>query len=382
MRRLTLPMILLAVAACKPAGGSPEAEPAAADLPAAPAGWHRPKLIDAHAHLSPFAIPVIRRIMDENGVEYVVNLSGGNHADGDIEYSLKLAKVMEGRVVNCYNPDWYRIDEPDFGVVEARRLADSVAKGFRCLKIAKALGLFVRHGSGVLLEVDDPALDPLWAAAGRLGVPVYVHVADPKAFFRPCDETNERWAELQVHPSWCFHGQGFPSFDELLDAFERVVAKHPATTFIGVHLGNAAEEPDRVARMLAAYPNYYVDIAARVPEFGRHPPEKMRAFFVRWQDRVLFGTDVGISPRHIMLGSTGTDRPTPDDARRFYQAHFRYFETQDRQIEHPTPIQGSWRIDAVGLPAEVLEKLYRKNAERLLKLGSGPGATPPAPSPR
>ena len=374
--RLLFALVLVVAAGCRI--GNPA--DAAKDLPPAGADYHRPKLIDAHTHLSPFAVPIIRRIMDESGIDIMVNLSGGNQGDEDFSYSLKLARSMPGRIVNCYNPDWSRIDQPDFGDVEAWRLEDSVRQGFKCLKIAKALGLFVRHKSGILMDVDDPALDPLWEAAGRLDVPVYVHVADPVAFFKPCDETNERWKELKVHPHWCFHGEDYPTFDAILDAFERVVKKHPETVFIGVHLGNDAEDPVRVARMLDAYPNYFVDIAARVPEFGRHPADQMRAFFVKYQDRILFGTDMGISPRHLMLGSSGDDNPTPDDARKFYSAHFRYFETTDAQITHPTPIQGDWKVDAIGLPGAVLDKLYRKNAEKLLKLPPEAPATTTTPA--
>lgn len=330
--------------------------------------YHRPAIIDAHAHLSPFAIQTIRKIKEENGIDIFVNVSGGNHADGELYLSLKMARLMDGKVINCYTPDFSRIDEPDFGVVESMRLEDAVKKGFRCLKISKALGLFLRWSSGVLVTPDDYVMDPLWATAGKLDIPVYVHVADPKAFFRPCDETNERYKELKVHPHWCFHKPGYPTFDELLDAFERVVSRHPETTFIGVHFGNDAEDPDRVADMLDKYPNYYIDIAARVPEFGRHPPEKMRSFFIKYQDRILFGTDIGIFPRFLMLGSSGEDNPTTEDARKFYNAHFRYFETNERQIEHPTPIQGDWKVDAIGLPPNVLDKLYRLNAMKLLKI--------------
>lgn len=338
--------------------------------PATEPSYTRPLLIDAHAHLSPFAIPIIKRIMDENGIEVFVNLSGGNQADGSLELSLRMSELMPGRIYHCYNPDWTRIDEPDFAVVEARRLEDAVRRGFICLKISKALGLYVRRKDNTLVPVDDPELDPLWEAAGRLGVPVYQHVADPKAFFRPFDERNERYKELRLHPYWSFYGGDWPSWEEMLDAFERLVARHPETTFIGVHFGNAAEEPERVARMLDKYPNYYIDIAARVPEFGRHDPEKMRAFFIKYQDRILFGTDIGIFRRHLVLGSSGEEEPTLEDARKFYQAHFRYFETRDRQIDHPTPIQGDWKIDAIGLPGSVLDKIYRKNAERLLRIGT------------
>lgn len=344
--------------------------------------FRRPLLIDAHTHLSPFALPIIRRIMDENGIEVMVNLSGGNQSDHGLDLSLKMSRLLPGRVYHCYNPDWSHIDEPDFAVVEAMRLEDAVQRGFICLKISKALGLYVRNEKGVLIQVDDPMLDPLWEAAGRLDIPVYQHVADPKAFFEPFDEKNERYKELSLHPYWSFHGGDWPSWSEMLDAFERVVARHPETTFIGVHFGNAAEEPDRVARMLDRYPNYYIDIAARVPEFGRHDPERMRDFFIKYQDRILFGTDIGISPRYLVLGSSGEEQPTPDDARKFYAAHFRYFETRDRQIDHPTPIQGDWKIDAIGLPASVLEKIYRTNALRILKIKSQTASSPENQFPR
>jgi predicted TIM-barrel fold metal-dependent hydrolase len=329
--------------------------------------YKRPMLIDAHTHLQYFAVERIKRIMDDNRIEVMINMSGGNHGDGGIVWAFEMQNALPGRIYNCYDPDWERIDEPDFAEVEAIRLEDAVKRfGFVCLKISKALGLYVRYKSGVLVEIDDPKLDPLWEAAGRLEIPVYQHAGDPKAFFLPPDEKNERFKELSVHPYWSFYGGDWPSWDALLDAFERVVARHPETIFIGVHFGNAAEEPERVARMLDKYPNYFIDIAARVPEFGRHDAKKMHDFFVKYQDRILFGTDIGISKRHLVLGSSGEENPTEEDAKKFYQAHFRYFETNDRQIDHPTPIQGDWKIDAIGLPPEVLDKIYRKNAERIV----------------
>jgi predicted TIM-barrel fold metal-dependent hydrolase len=137
-----------------------------------------------------------------------------------------------------------------------------------------------------------------------------------------------------------------------------------------VHFGNCAEHPERVARALRKYPNLYIDTAARIPEFGRHPPAEMRAFFVEFSDRVLYGSDLGVGAEGtpLFLGSEGPKPATADDEKRFFSATRRYFETGDRNFDHPTPIQGDWKISGIELPREVLEKIYAKNAIRVLKL--------------
>jgi len=249
----------------------------------------------------------------------------------------------------------------------ARALKQARELGARGIKISKALGLVLVSFEGRLIRVDDPELDPVFETAGALGMPVSIHTGDPKAFWLPVDRRNERFEELSVHPSWSYYGTGVPSWEELFAQFERRVARHPRTTFIGVHFGNAPEEPERVAAMLDRYPNYYIDTAARIPEIGRKDPATMRRFFVKYQDRILFGTDLGIGPENteLMLGSSGATPPGPDDVQRFYDATFRYFETDDREFDHPTPIQGNWKIHGIKLPQEVLEKIYHKNAERL-----------------
>lgn len=333
------------------------------------------KVVEAHAHLNLSGIRLIEKVMEENGIEWMVNLSGGSPGRG-LESAVQLAELTKGRVVNFYNPDWGRTHEPDFGVVEARRLELAVRRhGYAGLKISKHLGLGLRHKSAVLVEVDDPMLDPLWKKAGELGVPVAIHVADPKAFFEPMGPQNERWEELSVHPSWSFHDASFPRREELLAGRNRVIAKHPRTTFICVHFGNNPEDPESVDKLMDRYPNMMVDISARVGEFGRHSAHEIRRFFVKHQDRILFGTDIGLSSRGIMLGSTGAVPPTPQDIRPFYEAHFRYLETQKTQMAHPVPIQGKWTVDGIGLPESVLDKVYWKNAERMIpRVRERPGA--------
>ncbi|GAA4304817.1 hypothetical protein GCM10023178_72680 [Actinomadura luteofluorescens] len=215
----------------------------------------------------------------------------------------------------------------------------------------KDLGLNVRDGGGRLVLPDDPRLAELWEAAADLGVPVAIHTADPIAFFDPVDERNERYEQLLAHPDWSFADrERFPSFERLMDALEAVVAAHPRTVFVAVHAGCQAEDLGRVGRMLGAYPNLHVDIAARIAELGRQP-RATRALILRFPGRVLFGTD-----------------EFPPDADT-YATHFRFLETLDEHFPHSAedpPLMGRWRISGLGLPGHVLASVYADNAARLL----------------
>ena len=307
--------------------------------------------------------------MDRYGFDHVVDLSGG--AGGRVLAAhLAQAAAMPGRITVFTTLAYGLAQEPGYGPRLAALVEKAHAAGAKGLKIAKALGLGMRRFDGSLVAVDDPELDVVFETAGRLGLPVAIHTADPRAFWQPVSPSNERFAELSVHPGWAFHDAPVPRFDELLAAFERRVARHPRTTFIGVHFGNDAEDPDRVDRMLRDHPNLYVDLAARIPELGRHPPARMRALLVRWHDRILYGTDLGIGPpgEPLMLGSTGATPPTDADRDLFFGATARWLETADRAFPHPTPIQGSWPIDGVDLPPEVLDDVYWKNAQRVIGL--------------
>lgn len=324
-------------------------------------------VIDAHSHLSPQAVERVLDVMDRNGIWRIVNLSGGY---GDRHAATAEAfRAVTDRVFFAATIDWKPLFDPDFGEYNARLLEWAVKEyGAVALKVNKGLGLYYPKDSDLkeFLPVDTPRLDPLWRKAGELAVPVYIHTGDPKAFWEPVTPDNERYEELAVHPGWSFADPRYPKREELLRQFENLVRRHPETTFIGVHVGNDPEDIDNVARMLDAYPNLVIDIAARIPEIGRHPREKLRAFFIKHQDRILFGSDIGIGPERLTLGSSDGTEKTETEARLFYARHWRFLETYDRQIDHPTPIQGDWKIDAVGLPPEVLDKIYAKNAIRLM----------------
>ena len=326
---------------------------------------HRHPVIDAHVHVHPARAEVLLEIMEANGLVGVVNLGILEVLGIPFREGMRaFRRVLGERLVYFCTPD-FSDTSPGFGERMAEELERKVEAGAAGLKIFKELGLRHRDADGRLIPVDDPRLDPLWARAGELGVPVLIHTADPVAFFQPLDEHNERWEELQLHPDWYFGGAEFPGHDDLLAQRNRVIERHPGTIFIGAHLGNYPEELAYVDRCLDRYPNFYVDTSARIGEIGRHPPEEVRAFFLKHQDRILFGTDLTLG-----WGAFEEEEVEREDLGAFYAAHWRFFETDDRQVEYPGyPIQGRWKVDCIGLPDEVLEKLYVRNAQRLMPGG-------------
>ncbi len=376
MRRARAALVLGLAAGLAPACRHRAPTPGVAAAPPAPAAprparrFHR---IDVHTHISPDGVDRAVRLMDEWGIDGMVNLSGMHPGPphNALERQLAAAQAAHGRIAVFTTPDFHLVvRRADYGAAMADQLSEARQMGAIGLKITKGLGLGYRAHDGVhLLPVDDHGLDAMFERAGQLGMPVAIHCGDPKAFWQAATPDNERWDELQAHPEWSFANAGVPSWQELYDAFDRLVARHPKTTFIGVHFGNDPEDPDTVARMLDKHPNLVIDTAARVPEIGRHPQEKMRRFFEKYQDRVLFGTDTGIGEdqEDMMYGSNGATPPTRADEVRFFTETWRYFETADRQFESPTPIQGRWKIDGVGLPDGVLRKIYWENAARILR---------------
>ena len=303
--------------------------------------------IDAHNHFSEqMDVEQVIANMDACNIQTYIDLSGWN---GDrLKRRLDLLKGRyPDRFAVFYVPDFARVNEPGFGERVARELEDAVRAGAQGLKIYKVLGLSVRDADGTLLHVDDQRLYPLWQAAGELGVPVMIHVGDPHAFFQPLDENNERYAQLIRHPDWHFYGPGYPSIERLLEERDHIVAENPQTRFIGAHIGSDAENLDRASDALDRYPNYIVDFSARVAELGRQP-RRARAFFEKYQDRILFGTD-------------GHDYP------QMYRSYFRFLETDDECFEYYMyPQHGFWQISALNLPETILWKIYAANPTRVI----------------
>lgn len=246
-------------------------------------------------------------------------------------------------------PSKWACNQPGFAKTIAMQLQEAKRQGALGVKFFKQFGLRYKNIDGSLLTIDDERWDPIWKACGELEMPVIIHTADPAAFFDPIDKFNERYEELTRRPEWSFHGDEFPSRDELLESRNRVIERHPSTIFIGAHIANNAEDLATVGEWLEQYPNLYVEFASRIAELGRQP-YTARRFFIRYQDRILFGTD----------------GPWPELR---LTSYWRFLETYDENFQYSEkgfPPQGLWRIHGIGLPEEVLQKIYFKNVLGIL----------------
>jgi predicted TIM-barrel fold metal-dependent hydrolase len=299
------------------------------------------------------------QVMDRQNIAVCVSLDGGM-GDAFDEHARYLWTKYRDRFVIFANIDWrgdgqadepgtWDCQRPDFARRMARELARLRQAGASGLKVFKDFGLRYRNPDGSLIKIDDQRWDPIWQACGELGLPVIMHTADPAAFFQPVDETNERWEELHRHPDWSFFGPDFPARAELHAARNRIVARHRQTTFIGAHLANDGEELAEAGRWLDEHPNLVLEIASRINELGRQP-YTTRDFFLKYADRIMFGTDGPRSPDRLVL-------------------YWRFLETRDEYFpyaETPFPPQGFWRIYGVYLSDDVLRKIYSENAARII----------------
>ena len=319
--------------------------------------------IDIHNHLGRWLsedggwmiedVYALLATMDAADIESVVNLDG-RWGDELLENLDRYDLAHPGRFHTFCQLDWDLLGVADGADLLERSLRGSAAAGAAGVKVWKDLGLRVKDATGALVSPDDSRVVHLLRVAGELGLPVLIHTADPIAFFAPADEHNERLDELLEQPDWWFGDRSvFPSFEELLDAHERLVLACPGTRFIGAHAGCAAEDLDRVESLLDRAPNYTIDIAGRMAELGRQP-RRFRALIERHPDRVLFGTD--IYPATLEQ----------------YRLHFRFLETADEAFDYAPeeviPPQGRWTVSGLDLEAATLAAVYRDNARRVLGL--------------
>jgi len=315
-------------------------------VPEHPVTRARFPFVDIHNHLNgpvtPERVASIVQGMDAINMAVFVNLSG--RSGPPLRQTVEtLERLAPGRFVVFANPSYQGIDAPDYAAHAAAQLEEDVRNGARGLKIFKNLGMSVRDAAGRRVAVDDPRLDPLWAKAGALGIPVLIHTADPAEFWEPMDRFNERWLELKERPNR--KQEGNPSWEQLITEQLHVFRKHPGTTFVAAHFLWMANDLDRLGRILDSLPNVVTELGAVIYDPGRQP-RRAAAFFTKYQDRILMGKDVW----------------EPSE----YAVYFRVLETADEYFPYYRKRHAFWRLYGLDLPDGVLRKIYYQNALRLL----------------
>ena len=303
--------------------------------------------IDVHGHQyrmpTQDLAPVIAA-MDTLNLQIMVNLSG--RSGEELQQSVKnIADHYPNRFVVFANIDFDGVGSEGWIEKTVKQFEEDVKHGARGLKIYKSLGMYSKDSDGNRVTVDDSRLDPIWEKCAELGVPVLIHSADPKSFWDELDADNERWLELKTHPRRKRSAIDPAPWEQIIEEQHRMFKKHPNTTFINAHMGWYANDLGTLGNLLDELPNMNVGIGAIIAELGRQP-RFAKAFFIKYQDRILFGKDSWV----------------PEE----FPTYFRVLESADEYFPYHKKYHAFWAMYGLDLPDEVLKKVYYKNALRIV----------------
>jgi len=299
--------------------------------------------VDVHNHQFDMPLKNLNNLvaeMDSLNMGFMINLSGfrGLYLKKSLENIKENAPNRFGLFLNI---DFEAIDESDFEATQTALIDSAVNSGVMGLKVYKSLGLTDIDSKGNRIPINDPRLAPIWDTCGKNKIPVLIHSGEPSSFWHPKDKFNERWLELRQKPNRFRDPNTNPSFEEVLAEQHEVFKKHPNTIFINAHLGWMGNDLDRLENHLDTFPNVMTEIGAVLAELGRQP-KRARSFFIKYQDRILFGKDsYKVSE---------------------YYTYFRVLETDDEYFDYYRKRHAHWKMYGLALPDTVLQKLYYKNA--------------------
>ena len=313
--------------------------------------------IDVHSHHWDMPIQDLSELvseMDSLNMAYLINLSGSGLAtffgkqdlmEKNLTSSIKNIKEnFPKRFGVFFNINFNRIDDEDFKGTTTLLINDAVEQGAIGLKVYKNLGLNLRDSKGKRVPVDDERLSFIWEECAKLNVPVLIHSGEPKAFFDPIDKFNERWLHAREKPNSFRSSDQYPPFEKVMLEQYNMFRKHPKTIFINAHFGWYANDLNKLSKILDELKNVNVEFGAVINELGRQP-RAAKNFFIKYQDRILFGKDIYKKDE--------------------YYIYFRVLETSDEYIQYYRKRHGLWRLYGMGLPDVVLKKIYHENALKM-----------------
>ncbi|MFH1068258.1 MAG: amidohydrolase family protein, partial [Candidatus Glassbacteria bacterium] len=332
---------------------------AAGDLPP---GFRDLVKIDMHAHIFEY-IPGFEDFLRENNLR-LLNICVPATDSVHMKWQEEFAELMHLRygklhpfastfpVYGTFTPGW-----------SERAIAwldDSFEQGAVLTKIWKEVGMELKTPSGQFLMPDNPVLDPVYDHLARLGKPLIAHLAEPIMAWQPL-APGDKTSYYATHPEWHFYGRkDMPTWEQIIQARDHVLEKHPDLIFIGAHLGSLEHNVDEVAKRLDRYPKFFVEIGGRVPFLMKQPKEKVRAFFIRYQDRIMYGTDIARLPGESpLLFKAQREKYFAGELER-YLRDYRYLALDEKISSRGESVEG------LGLPKEVLEKVYSRNAIRIV----------------
>ncbi len=348
-------LTFLALALLRPAAQAP--------TPAVP-GFEQMRKIDVHSHIYE-DLPVVNDMLARTNVRVIniSNLGTDGHLDFMHRFNAELVRKHPDIFSFASTFDLTTRDQPQYGARIAKALDETFAQGAVMVKIWKEVGLELTRPDGTFMLPDDPLLDPVYAHLAARRKPLLAHLAEPREAWLPLDPKGLHYGYYSQNPQWHLYGKpGFPSHQMILDARDHILAKHPDLVVIGAHVGSMEHDVDEVAKRLERYPNFHVEVSARTRNLTRQPSAKVRAFFLKYQDRIMYGVDRSWRPYR-------TPDVTPTDAQRAkfaadleaqYRLDWAYY------AGNAPLLYGNATVDALGLPKDVLEKFYWKNAERLI----------------
>jgi len=303
--------------------------------------------VDVHNHQFTMPVQNLDKLvaeMDELNMKVMVNLSGfrGKYLEWTLD---NVNEKYSNRFIVFLNIDFEELDDEGWPDNTLKLMEDAKKIGINGLKVYKNLGLTEKDNEGNRIAVDDPRLDPIWAKCGELGIPVLIHTGEPNAFWSPKDKYNERWLELKQYPSRYKDPDKNPSFDEVMNEQHNVFRKHPNTKFINAHLGWYGNDLEQLGTLMDELPNMYAEIGAVIAELGRQP-RTAREWLIQYQDRIMMGKDTYKKEE--------------------YYTYFRVLETNDEYFDYYRKRHAHWKMYGLNLPDSVLEKMYYKNAMKVI----------------